>query len=136
MSITNRDIQTLKNSTWKDFDIDTDVNHPYLESEIIFNKLLSFDLSEYFTVDMVYIQQNPPIVQIDGMWLDDELRGLGIGFKTFEMIARTKGMIYENKSNMSTDGKKLFEKLSKKPEFKVVGLKDSTTKDVIVIYKR
>ena len=69
------------------------------------------------------------------MWLDDELRGLGIGYKVFEAIAVKFGAIYDSKSNMSKDGKQLFEKISKDDNFEVIGLDSEIYAHVLVLHK-
>jgi len=133
--LNNRDRNLLKNSTWKDFDIDMETDHEFLDSEVIFKKRLTFDLADYFTVDVVYESKSPEIVRIDGMWLDDELRGLGIGYKVFEAIAVKFGAIFDSKSNMSKDGKQLFEKISKDNNFEVIGLDSEIYAYVLVLHK-
>jgi hypothetical protein len=134
--LSSNDKTILKNSTWKDYDIqDILPIHKYLDSEVIFNKELSFDLSEYFTVDVVYESKPLQIVRIDGLWLDDDLRGLGIGYKAFKAIAVKFGSIFDSKKNMSKDGRKLFEKISQDEDFEVLGLDSEQSKYVLVIHK-
>jgi len=134
ISSTN-DKTILKNSTWKDFDIDMNSKHEFLNSEVIFNKELSFDLSEYFTVDVVYESKPLQIVRIDGLWLDDDLRGLGIGYKVFKAIAVKFGSIFDSKKNMSKEGRRLFEKISQDEDFEVIGLDSEIYTHVLVIHK-
>lgn len=131
---TEADKALLRSSSYKDFFIEK-TSGDYLSTEVVFNKNLSFDLSELFVVDVSTKRiNNLEVAVIDSMYLDDSLRSLGIGYKVFKAILVQFGAIYDLKKNMSRHGEEMFKKLSREPSVSSLGVDDSSLKYILLTW--